>query len=213
MSKYENDSGRPITNIVVWNITTVGMKNKKPATKSSDLLCDLCDFKTSKKNTLEAHKQTKHVSHPERSSDYVCDSCDFKTSKEDTLKAHKQSKHVKRVIKCDRCTNCDFVAQSDSQMKKHTEVRHTNRKTCWYWQDRGCDNTYCRFEHPPRGTQDNTQCYYQERCQRTDCQYTHNRRSHNNSGRACRYQQFFSNRSCRFEHFLDQHPAPTQGWW
>ena len=157
--------------------------------------------------------EKKNRTHAEKSSDFLCNMCDFKTSKEDTLKAHKQAKHVKRVIKCDSCTNCDFVAQSDGQMKKHIEVRHKNRKTCWYWQDSECANIHCRFEHPPRPTQKNPECYYQERCRRTDCQYSHSRRSHNNTERACRYQEFCKNRSCPFEHFLDQHQARNQGWW
>ena len=149
-----------------------------------------------------------------KNDNYACNKCAFKTGKEDTLKAHTESNHKTKEIICDRCENCKFVAKTETQMKKHFAVRHTNKKTCWHWEEGECSNIWCRFEHPPRLSSKQSECFYQERCQRSNCQYSHSRiRNPNMTKRSCRYQELCKNRNCPFEHFLDASQATTQGWW
>ena len=133
----------------------------KTAAPTDDQVCDVCTFKTNRKDILLAHKKAKHQELPNPAN-------------------QNQSK-----IKCDKC---DFVSSSPDQSKKHFEVRHKDNPNCWYWCNSICRNNVCRFEHPSHGNQANQQerndgyqnqrtmripCYYQERCRKPNCHFEH----------------------------------------
>ena len=82
--------------------------------------CDYCDYKFSKKRSLDSHRSKRHTS-----VDKYCNICDYTTKSPNILRVHIQSKHegVKWA-----CNQCDHQALSPSNLGQHIKAKHEGVK-------------------------------------------------------------------------------------
>ncbi len=81
-------------------------------------MCDKCDFRTARKETLRRHNEAKHL----KSKTYYCDQCGFKNHLKDRVKTHIQMVHEK--IKPHKCDSCEMAYGYKRDLKKHKERVH-----------------------------------------------------------------------------------------
>ena len=101
---------------------TISKDNVK-ATKSEKLLqCQVCDFKCPKKETLQKHINTKHISFNNEKTGkrkFYCHECSVK-------KCFKKPElsHIDRVIK--KISKWDYECTSKKDLTNHMNVNHMN---------------------------------------------------------------------------------------
>ena len=78
--------------------------------------CDVCDYKSTRKSTLNSHKKIAH-----EGQFYRCTLCDFTTGWKQTLKRHNASKHENKRFSC---SSCDFSATRREHLKSHEITAH-----------------------------------------------------------------------------------------
>ena len=95
--------------------------------ESEPLLCDQCDYKTQREDTLKKHKMNKHGSPEKRNNlnKIECDACDFTTTRLDGLREHKLSVHQGIRYNCPQCAK---TFTQERNMKMHVRMIH-ERKT------------------------------------------------------------------------------------
>jgi hypothetical protein len=141
--------------------------------------CDKCDFTTTRKVTLKAHKEVKHmglvrncdlcglkcksiedlmkhrgVVHKLKT--YKCDGCDFTTWSMKEAEKHKMSHNDEIVEESLNCTKCVFAAISADDLNSHIRRSHPgvlqSKRPCRFWKEGKCTKGEdCRFSH--RGPQ------------------------------------------------------------
>ncbi len=83
-----------------------------------DFLCEHCDFRATRKDVLERHKEAKHL----KTHTYYCDQCQFKTHIKPVLNTHIRLVHDKvKPFKCDRC-EMSYGYRRD--LEKHIDKVH-----------------------------------------------------------------------------------------
>ena len=87
----------------------------------SKLSCDMCTFKTVRKDKLENHKRARHS---DEQLIFDCDQCQKPFGKKDNLKIHKDVIHKGKVISCDLC---DFKTGYLFHLKAHKERVHQKK--------------------------------------------------------------------------------------
>ena len=88
--------------------------------------CEQCDFTSTRKVTLKAHKEVKH-----KGLMRTCDICGAKCKSIEDVMQHRELVHKLSIYKC---SVCDFTSRSKSEgeehMKTHNEVRFDERADC-----------------------------------------------------------------------------------
>ena len=84
--------------------------------KKQELICDLCDYKTTFISTFKQHQRVKHENIV-----YSCDKCDYQVKYEASLKRHIAAVHDGITYDC---TLCDFKSSTASHLKIHKENVH-----------------------------------------------------------------------------------------
>ena len=85
--------------------------------------CDICEFTTKHRQSLEDHNIAIHL----QKKDLSCFQCDFKTGIKANLNKHVRKRHQEQpLIKCDKC---DYSFRGiPSDLKKHQRIHDENRK-------------------------------------------------------------------------------------
>ena len=84
--------------------------------------CDLCDYATSDRRSIESHKKCRH----ENVKPYKCDKCSYATALKYSLLQHIRCVHdeVKRF----KCEECHFESNYRKNLAKHTQSIHNKTK-------------------------------------------------------------------------------------
>ena len=128
--------------------------NERKNESTNEHACETCNFKSNRKDILEAHMKAKHS--PKRNK---CDNCDFVAHSQDHLQKHFDVRHKGKPdcwYWCHTfCKNsfCRFnhpakyeaQNQANFQSRNHQEEQRRMTVPCHY-QDR-CLKAYCPFEH------------------------------------------------------------------
>lgn len=83
--------------------------------------CELCDFKSKRKDALNNHIANRHVENETKQ--FKCEHCDQSFAQRYTLTRHLQI-HAER--KQYRCSQCDFTCKFESYLKRHLST-HANK--------------------------------------------------------------------------------------
>ena len=184
----------------------------QPAGKDKNGICSVCKFEAKSARQLKAHM----TAHPDK-----CDFCGVVFATGGLLRRHISIHHTKTIPKT-KCEECNYIAVSTAQMKKHREIHieQTNtvdeQEVCQFWIRNACRyGNQCRFEHPVlckfqenckfltncnffhaevKQNTEQIQCWYADRCSRSDCKYSHQQ--------SCKFQERCNRMNCRFSHFL-----------
>ena len=78
--------------------------------------CELCDFESHYKISMQHHKAGVHEGQR-----ITCDECQQSFSVTTTLRKHKQVHHSNKIIECE---DCNFITKTSSSLRHHKEAEH-----------------------------------------------------------------------------------------
>ena len=154
-------------------------ENLEVVVQSEVFKCDLCDFKSTRKVTIKAHKDVAHVGllhkcdfcgkvcrgeealkehldvvhkHPT----FECTNCDFQTRCRKEGERHVMTHNEKIVEEKMPCNKCNYEAINEDDLRAHVIRTHPgvlqSKRPCRYWKEKRCNKgESCRFSH--RGPQ------------------------------------------------------------
>ena len=93
-------------------------KHKRLTGHGTNLKCDVCHFKASKKSQIIKHWQEEHIGNK---ATYQCSSCNKKFPKYSALTKHKKYMHGKVEISCDQC---NYKAPKQGILNQHIAIKH-----------------------------------------------------------------------------------------
>ena len=88
--------------------------------------CNLCEYETVQKSTLDRHKISVHEGIKTGIKAFKCNMCEFETAQKSNLNRHKISVH--EGIKPFKCSFCDFKAARKTTLKQHIKGVHEGIK-------------------------------------------------------------------------------------
>ena len=117
---YETDDKNALLEHVELNHPDENNIPKITNRRRKDYNCNLCDFQSNHKQSLRAHKSSKHWGIK-----YYCDLCDFKSTTKDKVKKHNEKIHLK--IK-HPCKFCNFQTADGGALRAHLIAKHPEFK-------------------------------------------------------------------------------------
>ena len=84
--------------------------------------CLQCDYKATKKDKLQRHKQSVH-----EGLRIQCPHCEYKATEKGHLRTHIKSIHEGQKF---QCPQCNYKASFKSNLWKHIKSEHQNDKNC-----------------------------------------------------------------------------------
>ena len=105
--------------------------------KKSRFFCDLCDFKTTRKDMLRGHQ----LSGKHQQDLLVCRYCGFKSKLQNDLDTHVKSHKYP-------CNNCSYNGTRKSHLKRHIEGQHLGIKyKCKFCEYSGKTSGYLKIHN------------------------------------------------------------------
>ena len=139
------------------------LKGGKKKVEEQVFKCEQCDFTSTRKVTLKAHTEVKHIGLVR-----ICDTCGMKCKSIEDLMQHRELFHKLKTYKHMKthnevivdesvdCNKCEFDAINADELNAHIIRSHPgvlqSKRPCRFWKEGRCTKGEdCRFSH--RGPQ------------------------------------------------------------